>query len=147
MLYEPADLPIDSWYAVYKFHVGDGLYIDGTTVKWRFLVPRFWWWVMGITPEGKVKKAVVKLLERYRLEGLYHFMPVPSGYGESSLDFIGCFKGKFFAIETKAPGKKPSALQERMIERMIAAGGMAFVIDGVEDQHLIQLRLWLEAQR
>lgn len=145
-LYNPPDMPVDHWWVGYPLSIG-GATIDGVAVRWSFYVPKFWWWVMGITPEGKVKKAVIKLLERFKDEGLYHFMPVPSGYGESSLDFIGCFKGKFFAIETKAPGKKPSALQQRMIERMIEAGGVAFVIDGVEEEHLIQLRLWLEAQR
>lgn len=101
---------------------------------------------MGMTPEGRVKKAVIKVLKPYvDRDDLYYFMPVPSGYGESSLDFVGSFKGRFFAIETKAPGKKPSALQVRMIERIMASDGMAFVIDGSEDEHMIQLRLWLEA--
>jgi hypothetical protein len=60
-----------------------------------------------MTPEGKVKAAVNKVLARYKK--IYRFMPVPYGYGESSLDYLICVNGRFVAIETKAPGKKPAA--------------------------------------
>jgi penicillin-binding protein-related factor A (putative recombinase) len=39
-------------------------------------------------------------------------MPVPSGYGESTLDYIGCYKARFFAIETKKPGGKLTPRQQ-----------------------------------
>lgn len=94
-----------------------------------------------MTPEGKVKAAVKKLLSQYH--GIYGWWPVPCGYGENSLDFVGCFHGRFFAIETKAPGKKPTRRQGHVIERIKAAGGMAFVVDG--DQSLLDLEMWLEA--
>ena len=28
------------------------------------------------------------------------------------MDFLGCYRGRFFAIETKAPGKKPTLRQD-----------------------------------
>lgn len=83
---------------------------------------------MATTPEGKVKARVSALLKA--TNGLYYFMPVPSGYGESTLDYIGCYRGKLFAVETKAPGKKPTNRQQQIIEAILRAGGAVFVIDG-----------------
>lgn len=93
---------------------------------------------MASTPEGKVKRTVSSLLRA--TPDLYYFMPVPSGYGESSLDYLGCYRGKFFAIETKAPGKKPTDRQNMMIARMKAAGAAVFVIDG----DTTELKEWLQ---
>lgn len=80
------------------------------------------------TPESKVKRRVSTLLSSY--QDLFYTMPVPSGYGESTLDYIGCYRGQFFAIETKAPGKKPTGRQDVIIALMRQAGGTVFVIDG-----------------
>ena len=145
-MYKPPDLPIDNWWVTHRLSLGDSS-IEGVGLRWSYYMPKFWWWFMGMTPEGRVKKYIIKILELYKADGLYHFMPVPSGFGESSLDFIGCFKGKFFAIEAKAPGKKPSALQDRMIERIKDSGGMAFVISEATEEAVASLRLWLEVNR
>lgn len=93
---------------------------------------------MAATPEGKVKKTVSALLRS--VPDLYYFMPVPSGYGESSLDYLGCYRGRFFAIETKKPGGKPTDRQNMIIERMKQSGGCVFVIDG----DLTELKKWIE---
>lgn len=92
---------------------------------------------MASTPEGKVKKTVSALLRS--VPDLYYFMPVPSGYGESSLDYLGCYRGKWFAVETKAPGKKPTDRQNMIIERIKKAGGAVFVIDG----DVTELKQWI----
>jgi len=92
---------------------------------------------MATTPEGKVKKTVSTLLKS--VDGLFYTMPVPSGFGESTLDYIGCYRGKYFAVETKAPGKKPTDRQEAIIKKMREAGGSVFVIDG----NLTELKEWL----
>ncbi len=81
---------------------------------------------MASTPEGKIKKMIKKVLDKQ--EDLYYEMPVPSGYGKSGLDYQGCFRGEYFAIEAKAPGKVPTALQEETIRRIEKAGGKTFVI-------------------
>lgn len=93
-----------------------------------------------MTPEGKVKAAVNKLLDRYK--SLYRFMPVPGGFGASSLDYLLCVNGRFLAIETKAPGKKPTDRQKMVIGQIRRAGGTCFVIDG--DEGLKQLEEYLE---
>ena len=94
---------------------------------------------MASTPEGKVKNTVSKLLKS--VDGLFYTMPVPSGFGESTLDYIGCYRGKYFAVETKAPGKKPTGRQDMIIEKMRKAGGAVFVIDG----DTTELRNWIES--
>lgn len=100
---------------------------------------------MASTPEGKVKKRIKKLLDSYM--GLYYDMPVPSGYGKSGLDFYGCYVGRFFAIEAKAPGKEPTVLQRHTISRIEAAGGMAFVISDERGIQLLDAWLVLRSLR
>jgi hypothetical protein len=91
-----------------------------------------------MTPEGKVKRAVSALLKKY--PDLYYEMPVPGGYGKSGLDYFGCYRGKFFSIETKAPGNKPTARQDQTIKLIEAANGVVFVIDG----DTTALKNWLD---
>lgn len=47
-------------------------------------------------------------------------------------DIIGHYRGKFFAIEAKAPGKEPSGFQRLQIDAIRASGGAVFVVDGAE---------------
>lgn len=91
-----------------------------------------------MTPEGKVKKKISDYLRK--IDGLWYNMPVPGGYGVSTLDYLGCYGGKFFAIEAKAPGKAPTDRQWAMIEDIEAAGGKCFVINSME---LTELKEWI----
>lgn len=91
------------------------------------------------TPENKVKEAVRDVLDRF---GCYRHSPVQNGMGAPSLDFVGCFKGLYFAVETKAPGKKPTPRQEITISAMRKAGGKVFVIDGDTSE----LENWLNGE-
>lgn len=92
-----------------------------------------------MTPEGRIKEAVKTIL-RAR-QGTYFFMPVQNGMGAPSVDFLGCNAGRFFAIETKAPGKKPTKLQERTLELIRTSGGKCFIIDSAESAS--ELMEWL----
>ena len=92
-----------------------------------------------MTPEGKVKDKVKKLLKE---AGAYYHMPVQNGMGAPTLDFVGCHQGNFFAIETKAPGKKPTPRQEQTIADMRRARAAVFVVDGSEET-VASLRAWL----
>ncbi len=82
-----------------------------------------------MTPEGKVKAAVSKVLSKY--SGLYSLMPVQNGMGAATLDYLVCYRGQFIGIETKAPGKKPTPRQKTTIAKLQAAGAVVFVIDDV----------------
>jgi len=80
-----------------------------------------------MTPEKKVKNEVVKVLKTF---GAYYFYPVTGGYGASGVpDIVGCYKGKFFAIECKAGKGTTTALQERNIAQIVAQGGLAIVVN------------------
>ena len=92
-----------------------------------------------MTPEGRVKNAVKKLLKKYPL--VYQFWPVQSGYGAKTLDCLLCVNGYFVSVETKAPGKKPTELQWRTIVDIKLAGGIALVIDSVEAVTILEAHL------
>jgi len=80
-----------------------------------------------MTPEAKVKKKVVQQL---KLLDAYYFYPVTGGYGRSGVpDIVGCYKGKFFAIECKAGNNKPTPLQTLNLEQIMLTGGIALVIN------------------
>jgi len=80
---------------------------------------------MATTPEGKVKAAVRKILDKY---GVYHFMPPGMGLGRAGIpDIIGCKNGHFIAIECKAGKGKVTALQERELVAICNAGGFTFI--------------------
>ena len=95
---------------------------------------------MADTPEGKVKRHVSGILKRAK--EVYYFMPVQTGYGSPTLDYLGSSRGRAFAIETKAPGKKPTTRQLAIIREMEAAGMRVFVIAGHPNEYEA-LRLWL----
>jgi hypothetical protein len=89
-----------------------------------------------MTPEGKVKAAVNRVIDKFK--GVYKFMPVPGGFGASTIDYILCVNGHFVGIETKAPGKKPTDRQKHIIGQIVRAGGTCFVIDSVDSTHELQ---------
>jgi hypothetical protein len=82
---------------------------------------------MAATPEKKVKDKVVTQLKAL---GAYYFYPVTGGFGASGVpDIIVCYKGRFFGLECKANGNKPTKLQQLNIDKINDAGGIALVID------------------
>lgn len=91
------------------------------------------------TPEGKVKAKVKQLLTAY---GAWFFMPVSGGFGRAGVpDFIGVHRGLFFAVETKALGGKTTRLQDIEMRKIREAGGVCFVVEGVDGTK--ELQQWL----
>ena len=84
-------------------------------------------------PEFKVKE---KLKDHLRRQGCYWFMPVQTGYGGVTLDFLACFVGEFHAYECKARGGKLTPRQELVARQINAAGGNVFVVTLDEDGEL-----------
>ena len=94
---------------------------------------------MASTPEAKVKLAVKKILDEL---GIYHFSPYMAGMGRAGVpDIIACHKGRFVAIECKAGKGKTTALQDRELNAIAAAGGFTFV---ARETNLEELREELE---
>ena len=111
------------------------------------------------TPEGKVKAAIDALLVKYKIYSAskagafpadaagWTFKPVQgSAFGVSGIpDYLGFYRGFGFAVEAKAPGKKPSGFQALQLAAIKASGGAVFVIDG--DESLKAFEEWLDEQR
>lgn len=88
---------------------------------------------MARTPEGNVKHKIKEYLKS--IPGLWFYMPMQNGMGEQGIpDIVGCYQGRFFAIETKAPGciKKLTANQVRIQKAILEAGGVHVVADSFE---------------
>lgn len=83
-----------------------------------------------MTPEGKVKEKVKKVLKD---AGAYYHMPVQNGMGKPSLDFVCCHRGRFLAIETKTEKGQLTKRQELTMDEMQKAGAIVLVIRGVSD--------------
>ena len=100
------------------------------------------------TPEGKVKNKVKALLKAH---GCYQFWPVQTGYGSPTLDCLGCHTGDFFAVETKAPGKKLTPRQKDTATNIRDAWGVVFVVgerqlaDGTYSG-MADLEAWLQGR-
>lgn len=92
------------------------------------------------TPEGKVKARVKKVLAAH---GAYWHCPVQNGMGAPSLDFVGCHRGRYFAIETKAGNKQMTPRQETTAEEIRAAKGLVFLVNDVEGLDILEE--WLNA--
>jgi hypothetical protein len=57
-------------------------------------------------------------------------MPVGTGFGNAGVpDFLVCLRGKFYGIECKANGGKPTALQLKHLDDIRKTGGIALLID------------------
>jgi pantoate kinase len=82
---------------------------------------------MAKTPESKVKDKIRKILKDYNA---YYAMPIGTGYGNSGVpDFLCCLNGEFLAIEAKAGKGTTTALQEKNMREIEAAGGRTLVIN------------------
>lgn len=89
---------------------------------------------MASTPEAKVKEKIKKILKEHNV---YFAMPMGTGYGNSGVpDFLCCVNGKFLAIEAKAGKGIPTALQEKNMRDIKAAGGTALVVNETNFEEL-----------
>jgi hypothetical protein len=95
------------------------------------------------TPESRVKGKLRRILSDYT--GIYTYWPVPTGYGNTTLDVLGCYRGRFFTVETKAEGRKPTLRQTIEIENIELAMGKTFVVIGLDSPVFDELRQWLDA--
>jgi hypothetical protein len=96
---------------------------------------------MAATPENRVKKQVKAILDEQRV---YHFSPMQNGMGRAGIpDIVACHGGRFIGIECKAGDNKPTALQERELNRILEAGGEAFVINEENIEQLREELIWM----
>ena len=95
---------------------------------------------MAATKEALVKKRLKKQLDEM---GIYHFSPFQAGMGRAGIpDVIGCYRGLFVAFECKAGKGKTTLLQEREINAIRTAKGLAFVINEENVDNIQELLRW-----
>jgi hypothetical protein len=94
-----------------------------------------------MTPEGKIKAKLRRMLNAY---DCWHYWPVPGGYGRRTVDVLGLYRGHFFAVEAKRPGKGPTELQTQELALIQDTGGTSFVVN--DDASLKKLKDWLESR-
>jgi hypothetical protein len=69
------------------------------------------------------------VLDGYKEAGMWYFMPPANGYGRSGIpDFIGCYKGNMFGVETKFGKNEPTANQVREIHGIIQAKAQCWIV-------------------
>lgn len=86
--------------------------------------------------EPKVKQEIHdELQHQQKTHGdTYYFMPPANGYGRAGIpDFVVCVSGTFVAFEAKGEGGKTTALQDRELQRINDAGGIALVVTHKHD--------------
>jgi hypothetical protein len=90
-----------------------------------------------MTPEGKIKAKINKLLDHYG-NRVYRYMPVPGGYGRPTIDYLVCFDGLFIGIEAKKPGEGPTERQSGTLEDIRGAGGSTFVVSNEAELQILE---------
>ena len=82
-------------------------------------------------------KLVTKIKKALKKEYGGRWVKIHGGpYQEAGVsDILGCYKGKFYAIEVKLPGKERTLteLQQIFINDINAAGGKATMVTSVEE--------------
>ena len=97
---------------------------------------------MARTPEAKVKANIKKILQ---LHGVYYAMPMGTGYGNSGVpDFLCCLNGKFLAVEAKANGGIPTALQQKHLHDIEKSSGVWWVVN---ETNLIAFEVFIKANK
>jgi hypothetical protein len=95
----------------------------------------------AMTPEGKVKAKVVKLLKEHKL---WYFFPASNGFGKAGIpDIIAIVDGVFVGIECKADRKKqPTQLQVKCGSEIRSAGGEWYLV--CDDTSLLQVENYIK---
>jgi hypothetical protein len=84
-----------------------------------------------VTPEGQLTKSVRQLLKTLHV---FHYKAWGGPMSEPGIaDIIGIYRGKFLAIELKAPKGVLSDNQKVFLKRVLDEGGIAIVAKSLDD--------------
>lgn len=93
-----------------------------------------------MTPEGRVKEKIKKLLDSYM--PLWYFMPVSGGFGKQGIpDFIICANGTFVVVEAKAEDGHVTSLQQLQLSGVQAANGFPIVVKDAVTLDVLEMHL------
>ncbi len=94
---------------------------------------------MKSTPENKIKKQLIALLDAY---GVFHWPAAASPYGVGGVpDRLAVVKGWVIGLECKAPGKGPTVMQAKFGVDLKNAGGIWMLIDGDAKLYALEVLL------
>ncbi|QDT41101.1 VRR-NUC domain protein [Gimesia alba] len=91
---------------------------------------------MGLTPEGRVTKAIKDYLTTLQRAGLPIWSVKIAGgkFQQAGLpDWHITYRGQSLWVEVKKPGGKPTDLQTATIEKIQRAGGVSCVVTSVDE--------------
>lgn len=84
-----------------------------------------------------LEKDIVAAIKRYLTSlgsDVFFWKEFGGPYGTAGIpDIICCYKGRFLGLECKLPSGRLSRLQQRAIEKINRAGGIACRVESVED--------------
>ena len=95
----------------------------------------------GVSPKGQGRvsrtqgsareASLVDRIERFlqQLPGCLVRKTHGSAYSAGVGDLVGCYRGRYFEIEVKRPGERPTALQLAHLDDVRRAGGLAWWTD------------------
>ena len=93
-------------------------------------------------PQLTEKQIQTDIMDYLRILGASADVTTMGYYGNNGMaDIVGCFEGKYFAIEVKRPGNYPTPLQKKWLEEKRKAGAVAFIATSVNDVKLNMLNL------
>ena len=82
------------------------------------------------TAEASLTRAIRGLLNSLNV---FHWKNHGGPMGAKGIsDILGCYHGRMLAVEVKAPSGRISEDQQRFIDNVNAAGGLAFVAKDIE---------------
>ena len=95
-----------------------------------------------------LERDIVTVIKRYLASlgsDVFFWKEHGSVYGTNGVpDIICCYKGRFLGLECKLPGGRLTKLQKRTIEKINRAGGVACLVESVEDVKRVIERVDLE---
>ena len=85
-----------------------------------------------MTSERAITKQIMYYLNR--LSGSWWLKVHGGPFQKTGVpDILGCYRGRFFAFEVKAPDGRTSAKQDHEIQRIRDAGGVVDVVTSLAD--------------
>lgn len=84
-----------------------------------------------------LERDIVAAIRRYLSSlgsSVFFWKEHGGSYGSAGIpDIICCYKGRFLGLEVKRPGGRLTALQQRVLEKINRAGGIARRVESVAD--------------
>lgn len=104
----------------------------------------FVWYHWAMQPEAKITKKIRERLEKKGAR-VFKIQASEDSHQEAGIpDLLVCLKGQFIGIETKQPRGKLRPLQKVVLREIFDAGGVAAVVETVEQAEML---LWYLEER